>query len=56
IGDELDLFALAGFGKPVQKSIRVAVDDGRLDIEFAPHVNHPLLSGIEVRRVMRERR
>ncbi|MCP3918361.1 MAG: hypothetical protein GY711_22685, partial [bacterium] len=46
-GEELDLFAQAGFGKPVQKTIRVEVDDGRLDVEFVPGVNHPLLSGIE---------
>ncbi len=27
----------------------------RLDIEFAPNINHPLVSGIEVRRVLSER-
>ena len=49
--EEIDLFAQAGFGKAVQNTIRVKVEDCRLDIEFAPSTNLPLVSGIEVRRV-----
>ncbi|MDP6557503.1 MAG: ThuA domain-containing protein [Pirellulaceae bacterium] len=52
--EQIDLFAEAGFGKAVQNTIRVKVEDGRLDIEFAPNINLPLVSGIEVRRVVSE--
>ncbi|MCP4784857.1 MAG: c-type cytochrome [Fuerstiella sp.] len=55
LAEEIDLFAQTGFGKAVQNTIRVKVEDGRLDIEFTPNINLPLVSGIEVRRVMSER-
>ena len=54
VAEGLDLFEQAGFGKPVEKTVRVEVADGRLDVEFATGVNHPLLSGIEVQRVASE--
>ncbi len=49
VAEKIDLFAKAGFGKPVEHKILVEVKDGQLDVDFAASVNEPLLNAIEVK-------